>query len=359
MKKPNRTKEALLVTSVAAAGLFFASPENAEASNPDELSPETYYDDFFNTHNTLRYGHTGNSVRILQLELMKFNFYFEKIDGYYGPNTQEAVRQFQQKHNLKIDGIAGEDTLNKLNELLMKPKPEDLSKGDEGPEVQQLQVRLHRLGYYQGRIDGVFGNMTEDSLVSYQKKHKLDQSGEATEETTLHLLKNKNVKGITINTITTNHQSNVASTTTKSVTTSNNKNVSKEKQVPKEQKYSVDTSVISVAMQHIGTPYVWGGSSPGGFDCSGFLKYVFAQKGVNIPRTVNEIWNVGSSVNKLSVGDIVFFQTYKKGPSHAGIYIGDGKFIHSESSRGVTITKMSMSYWKERYIGAKRIVQYK
>ncbi|MFC4322754.1 C40 family peptidase [Litchfieldia salsa] len=361
MRMPIRTKETLLVTSVAAAGLFFATPEMTGATSQTELSPKNYYDNFFDTESTLRYGHTGHSVRILQLELMKINFYFEQIDGYYGPNTQEAVRKFQQAHKLNIDGVAGSETLSVLNDVLTKPKPEILSIGDEGPEVEQLQTRLQRLGYYHGPIDGIFGKLTEKSVLSYQEKHKLDLTATATDETTHHLLKNKNVKGIRINTIASasKRQGESNSTSTMSVTTSNSNSQAQEKPVPKEQNYSVDSTIISVAIQHVGTPYVWGGSSPGGFDCSGFLKYVFSQKNVNIPRTVNEIWNIGTSVEKLSVGDLVFFQTYTKGPSHAGIYIGDGKFIHSESSRGVTVTNMSMSYWQDRYLGAKRIVQYK
>ncbi|WP_078546257.1 C40 family peptidase [Litchfieldia alkalitelluris] len=359
MGKPISKKEALLVTSVAAAGLFFATPESTEATNQDSLTPESFYNDYFNLEKTLRYGHTGNSVRTLQLELMKFNFYYEQIDGYYGPNTREAVRKFQLKNDLKVDGIAGAETLEKLNELLIKPKPKTLSFGDEGPEVEQLQTKLQRLGYYHGNIDGIFGKITEGALINYQKKYQLDVTGEATDETTKHLLKNKNVKGVTINTITSTSSPSTQVTPTNTSTSQKQPKAINEKKVPKEVKYSVDTSIVNVAMNHIGTPYVWGGTSSGGFDCSGFLKYVFAQKGMNIPRTVNELWNYGTSVNKISVGDIVFFQTYRKGPSHAGIYIGDGKFIHTDSTRGVTVTKMSMTYWKERYLGAKRIVQYK
>src|SRR5690606_4904057 len=105
----------------------------------------------------------------------------------------------------------------------------------------------------------------------------------------------------------------------------------------------------------IGVPYVWGGTTPKGFDCSGFIQYVFKKQNVNLPRTVSQMWNAGKTVSKPQVGDIVFYETYKKGPSHAGIYIGNNKFIQAGTSTGVTITDMNNSYWKPRYLGAKRL----
>ncbi|MFE8699252.1 NlpC/P60 family protein [Cytobacillus sp. FJAT-54145] len=111
--------------------------------------------------------------------------------------------------------------------------------------------------------------------------------------------------------------------------------------------------LIAEANKYIGVPYVWGGSTPSGFDCSGYLQYVFNRAGISIPRTVADIWKATKSVSSPKVGDIVFFTTYKAGPSHAGIYLGNNKFIHSSSSKGVTITDMNNSYWKPRYLGAK------
>ncbi|WP_028785185.1 C40 family peptidase [Thalassobacillus devorans] len=112
------------------------------------------------------------------------------------------------------------------------------------------------------------------------------------------------------------------------------------------------SGLISTAKQYMGTPYVWGGTSPSGFDCSGYLNYVFAKNGTDLPRTVAQIYNAGSSVSSPQVGDLVFYETYKAGPSHAGIYLGNGQFIHAGSD-GVTISNMNISYWKNRYLGAK------
>jgi peptidoglycan DL-endopeptidase LytE len=111
--------------------------------------------------------------------------------------------------------------------------------------------------------------------------------------------------------------------------------------------------VITEAKKYIGTPYLWGGNTPAGFDCSGFSKYVFEKVGISLPRTAATQFSGLKPVSSPSPGDLVFFSTYAPGPSHLGIFIGDNKFIHAGSSTGVTITDMNNPYWKPRYLGAR------
>lgn len=118
------------------------------------------------------------------------------------------------------------------------------------------------------------------------------------------------------------------------------------------------TQIATVASKVMGTKYVYGGTSTKGFDCSGFVGYVYKNVGVKLPRTTGGMYATGTSVAKknLKVGDIVFFNTSGKGVSHAGIYIGNGKFAHSSSSKGVSIAKINDPYyWGSKYIGAKRV----
>jgi cell wall-associated NlpC family hydrolase len=112
--------------------------------------------------------------------------------------------------------------------------------------------------------------------------------------------------------------------------------------------------VVGIAMQYLGTPYVWGGASPGGFDCSGFVMYVFAQIGVSLPHNAAAQYGYGSPVSRdqLQAGDIVFFD----GLGHDGIYIGGGQFIHSPHTGDVVkISSLSDSWYASTYVGARRM----
>ncbi len=111
------------------------------------------------------------------------------------------------------------------------------------------------------------------------------------------------------------------------------------------------------ALRFIGVPYVFGGTSGYGFDCSGYVQHVFAMMGLRVPRTADAQYYAGSRIRGgMSPGDLVFFQTYEPGPSHVGIYLGHGHFAHASSSHGVMVSSLTDSYWSARYIGAKRFV---
>ncbi len=196
-----------------------------------------------------------------------------------------------------------------------------LKSGMTHTDVKQLQENLKKKGYFKTDTTTYFGTVTKGAVVKFQKSKGLKADGIVGPNTYKAL--------------------GVKKQTTKVANVNNTSNKS--------------TALVKEAKKYMNVPYVWGGSTPKGFDCSGFLKYVFEKStDITLPRTVAEIYKKGTKVAKPQVGDLVFYETYKPGASHAGIYIGDNQFIHSSSS-GVGISSMDNSYWKQRYLGAKRM----
>ncbi|MHB9038513.1 MAG: C40 family peptidase [Armatimonadota bacterium] len=117
-------------------------------------------------------------------------------------------------------------------------------------------------------------------------------------------------------------------------------------------------NLISTALGCRGSRYRRGGTGRGGFDCSGFTRYIFAKYGVSLPHSSAAQSRVGTPVSRdnLKSGDLVFFQTYRRGISHVGIYTGNGKFVHAATyGRGVRVDSLGSGYYSRRYRCARRI----
>ncbi|MBI3047870.1 MAG: C40 family peptidase [Acidobacteria bacterium] len=116
--------------------------------------------------------------------------------------------------------------------------------------------------------------------------------------------------------------------------------------------------VIRTALEFLGAPYRNGGSDPSGFDCSGFVQWVFGRHGLALPREVRDQYQVGRDVDldDVRAGDLLFFETVSRGASHVGIALGNGRFVHAPSSRGVVrVEPYAASYWARRFVGARRV----
>jgi cell wall-associated NlpC family hydrolase len=117
---------------------------------------------------------------------------------------------------------------------------------------------------------------------------------------------------------------------------------------------SIGRTVAALAKRHVGAPYRWGGASPSGFDCSGFVCYVYGQVGLSLPHNAAKQYRLGSPVTRdgLEPGDLVFFD----GLRHNGIYVGGGRFIHArQTGRGVTIARLDEAWYASHWSGARRL----
>ena len=122
-------------------------------------------------------------------------------------------------------------------------------------------------------------------------------------------------------------------------------------------------NILINAKKHLGEDYVWGGTTPGGFDCSGYIQYIYKKEGISIPRTANQQSKVGKEVSRFNLkkGDLLFFLTDKSRNipiTHVGMYIGNDKFIHAASKKkGIIITSFNKSRYSKLFVKATRIIK--
>ena len=192
--------------------------------------------------------------------------------------------------------------------------------GDKGWKVKQAQQYLQKLGFDPGETSGQFTKATRKALRKFQKKYKLKETGNLDNATYEELKWQAEAK---------EYGGNVAS-----------------------------TKILKTAAQYKGVPYVFGGTTPRGFDCSGYVQYVFAKHGIRLTRTADTQAREGKFVSRknLKPGDLVFFTTYEPGASHVGIYAGNNLFWNATSSRGIMLSNLTDSYWGPRYYTARRIL---
>jgi len=120
-------------------------------------------------------------------------------------------------------------------------------------------------------------------------------------------------------------------------------------------------AIVARARSFTGTAYRAGGAAPGGFDCSGFVQFLYGQSGVALPRTAESQFEIGRDLRarEIEAGDLVFFRTDGRRVSHVGIATGDGGFIHAPNARSqVRVDRLDAPYWADRYAGARRLVAH-
>lgn len=259
-------------------------------------------------------GMTGEKVEKIQKRLKELGLYTDaEITGYFGPITETAVRSFQEAAGIEPDGIVG----TKTAEILFSSFSADsMIPGMKGQKVEKLQKRLKDLGYFTGPVTGLYGQMTEKSVITFQKLNGLQSDGVAGKKTCAAIYSGdaRTEKEARRNPITLGGAEGQSSGGHRKA-----------------------EDLVDYAMEFIGCPYVRGAEGPNAFECSGLTYYVYKHFGVTLPRKAfgqgyTEYGVKITDRKKLLPGDLVFFNSVRSDSDlcdHVGIYIGDGNFVHA------------------------------
>lgn len=204
-----------------------------------------------------------------------------------------------------------------------------LAVGSAGSDVSTLQQDLQTLGYFPSNegITNYFGPITKKAIFAFEQNHGLKRS-DSVDASLMNLIK----------------------------TAADKPHAKLRKDSAQASTASLGQQIVQKALSYVGAPYVWGGNSPSGFDCSGFTQYVYGLFGISLTSTAAGQAQQGQYVAKteLKPGDLVFFDTYG-GISHVGIYIGSDKFISAASTHVEVDSLNDPYYWASRYVTARRI----
>ena len=261
----------------------------------------------------LKAGSRGPAVARVQRELGI------PADGIFGPQTRRAVRAFQKRHGLLVDGIVGPQTRKALfaSKAAAKAKVRYVRAWWVAPVQRALGVPA----------DGLYGPVTRQAVRAFQKRKGLVVDGVVGPQT---------LGALGIRRSAPPARSGGGGEAAPAAS-------------------SRGARVAQLSRRYLGVPYRWGGSSPStGFDCSGFVMYLYRKVGVSLPHNAAMQYGYGRAVSRgnLRPGDLVFFN----GLGHVGIYLGGGRFIHAPSSGDVVkISSLGDSWYDSRWVGARRI----
>lgn len=313
--------------------------------------------------NFLAYGEKSEVVLAAQERLKALGYLMTVPDGAFGEDTAVAIKQFQSRNDLIVDGYLGPSTRDVLNSS--SAVPNGLRLGDQSEMVQKVQTLLSKYGYLNaGNATGYYGEITENAVKNFQRQNKLSVDGTVGAQT-LAKLTGDNVKKAPANSGSSGSSSSGSSGGNKRPSGSSGGSSSGSSSGGSSSGGSSGggvihnssgvSSLIAVAQSKIGCPYVWGAKGPNSFDCSGFVYWCLNQVGVKQSYLTSSGWrNVGrytkiSNFSDIQAGDIVVVR------GHVGIAAGGGTVIDASSSNGRVVHRGLSSWWANNFICAWRI----
>ena len=313
--------------------------------------------------NFLAYGEKSEVVLAAQERLKALGYLMTVPDGAFGQDTADAIKQFQSRNDLIIDGYLGPSTREVLNSS--KAVPNGLRLGDESDMVKKVQTLLSKYGYLNaGNATGYYGEITEKAVKSFQERNNLSPDGTVGAQT-LAKLTGDNVKKAPANSSSSSSGSSSSGSSSggNKKPSSSGSSGSGSSGKPSGGSSGGGTihnsggvsSLIAVAQSKVGCPSVWGAKGPNAFDCSGFVYWCLNQVGVKQSYLTSSGWrNVGrytriNNFSDIQAGDIVVVN------GHVGIAAGGGTVIDASSSNGRVVHRSLSSWWANNFICAWRI----
>ncbi len=304
--------------------------------------------------NFLAYGEKSEVVLAAQERLRSLGYLMTEPDGAFGDDTAAALRQFQSRNDLIVDGYLGPSTRDVLNGS--EAVPNGMRLGDQGDQVKKVQSLLSKYGYLNSaNATGYYGEITEKAVKNFQKQNKLTQDGSVGVQT-LAKLTGDNVKRAPAGSTSSSSGSSGSSRPSSGSSGGSSSGSSQGSSGGGTIKNSGGVaSLIAVAQSKVGCPYVWGAKGPNSFDCSGFVYWCLNQVGVKQSYLTSSGWrNVGrytkiTSFSNIQAGDIVVVR------GHVGIAAGGGTVIDASSSNGRVVHRGLSSWWANNFICAWRI----
>ncbi len=297
--------------------------------------------------NVVALGEQSDLVKKYQERLIALGYMSGEADGNFGTGTQTAIKAFQSRNDLVVDGYLGPDTRTALDSDTAIPYAIRL--GEQSDDVKNLQSLLVKYGYLpSGKDTGYFGELTKQAVANFQSRNGLTSDGTAGAKT-MEKLNSGNVKKAASGSSSSSGKNN-GSTSSGSSGKGSSASVGSGGATVS----GSAGTLISIASSKIGCPYVWGSKGPNSFDCSGFVYWCLNQAGVGVSYMTSSGWrNPGRfkrvSYNELQAGDIIVVS------GHVGICAGGGTVIDASSSNGRVVHRSLGSWWANNFITGWRI----